>query len=93
MFIEADQIWIMQKSIEADILIMAKSCFSYVAALLSDGIKIYEEWHFPPLSSWVIRGANGKFDSEAFERQLVHYVQRGKSGESTGHQYDRVLLL
>ncbi len=32
----------MQELIEADILIIAKGCFSYCAGLISDGIKIFE---------------------------------------------------
>ena len=75
-FLDADPIWSMQEAIEADILIMAKSAFSYVSALISDGIKICEyEWHSPPLSNWVIRGPNGEFDNGAFERQLLQYVR------------------
>jgi hypothetical protein len=70
-FLDADPIWSMQEAIEADILIMAKSSFSYVAALLSGGIKIYEPFFFPPLSSWVIRGPNDEFDCRGFERQLA----------------------
>jgi hypothetical protein len=41
-FLDAEPIWSMQEIIEADILIMAKSDFSYVAAFISEGIKIYE---------------------------------------------------
>jgi hypothetical protein len=66
----------MQELIEADILIMAKSSFSYVSALLSDGIKIYEPWlGYPPLGSWVILGPNGEFDCVAFERQLLRHIE------------------
>jgi hypothetical protein len=39
-FLDADPIWTMQELIEADILIMAKSNFSYYAGVISDGIKI-----------------------------------------------------
>lgn len=43
----------------ADILITAKSCFSYCAALLSEGVVIYEPFYHKPLSSWF--DCSGKF--------------------------------
>ena len=75
-FCNADPIWSMQEAIEADILIMAKSCFSYVAALISSGIKVYEPFFFPPLTSWVIRGPKDEFDCRGFERQLLQHIDR-----------------
>jgi hypothetical protein len=75
LFIDVDPIWCMREAIEADILIMAKSCFSYVAALISDGIKIYEPWHLPPLNGWIIRDSNGGFDGAHFERQLTQHIE------------------
>jgi hypothetical protein len=39
---DVDIIWTMQELIEADVLIVAKSSFSYYAAHISDGIKIFE---------------------------------------------------
>src|SRR5579872_5027862 len=48
MFLDHDAIWTMREAIEADVLIMARSMFSYVAALLSDGIKICEDGLVPP---------------------------------------------
>jgi hypothetical protein len=70
-YVNADPIWTMQEAIEADILIMAKSTFSFVSALLSDGIKIYERFSRPPLNDWVIRGPDDEFDHTGFERQLI----------------------
>jgi len=40
--------------VSADILIMAKSAFSYTAALLSNGIKLYDKFWHKPLPSWVL---------------------------------------
>lgn len=78
-FLDADPFWSMQEIIEADILITAKSSFSYVAALISEGIKIYEPClDYPPLSSWVIRGPNGEFDCATFEHQLLRHVESRK---------------
>lgn len=47
--------------INADVLMTAKSSFSYVAALLSLGSVIYEPFWHQPLSSWTIRNSDGTF--------------------------------
>ena len=70
LFLDADAIWSMQQLIEADILIMSKSSFSYVAALISDGIKLYEPFWHSPLSPWITRTTAGKFNSSIFAQQL-----------------------
>ena len=70
LFVNADAVWTMQELIEADILIMAKSLFSYVAAALSNGIKIYDPWYLPPMAGWLSRRPCGDFDVDVFERQL-----------------------
>jgi hypothetical protein len=89
LFLDVDAVWTMQELIEADILIMAKGCFSYCAALISDGIKIFEpialsgndflpswKWRsLSPAESWVPRRADGSFDSAAFERQLLLFIR------------------
>jgi len=72
-FSNVDAIWSMQQIIEADIFIMSRSAFSYVAATISDGIKIGEDF-YPPLSGWIIVDSNGEFDRIAFERQLVQHI-------------------
>jgi hypothetical protein len=67
----------MMELIEADILLMAKGCFSYYAALISDGIKIFEPWEDsnPIMDDWVPSLVNGSFDRAAFERQLLLLMQ------------------
>lgn len=80
----------MQELIEADILIMAKGCFSYCAGLISDGIKIFEPitlsadnnlmpgwrwWYLAPTDNWLPCLADGSFDCAAFERQLLFVIQ------------------
>lgn len=40
--------------VKSDVLITAKSSFSYVAALLTDGLVYYENFWHTPLSKWVI---------------------------------------
>lgn len=50
-----DPVWTMRELIEADVLVMAKSRFSYVAGVLCDGAKIYEPYgNNPPLRGWLI---------------------------------------
>ncbi len=88
-FLDVDAVWTMQELIEADVLILAKGCFSYCAALISDGIKIFEpitlsgndflpswKWRSQSMTeSWIPSRADGSFDSTAFERQLLLVVQ------------------
>jgi hypothetical protein len=92
LFLDVDAVWTMQELIEADVLVVAKGCFSYYAALISDGIKILEpipltgndylsswKWRSVPLTdSWIPCLADGSFDSAAFERQLFLAIE-GKS--------------
>ena len=40
------------------------------AALLSDGIKLYEPWPYPPPRDWLIRDKDGYFAGDAFEQKL-----------------------
>jgi hypothetical protein len=89
LFLDVDATWTMGELIEADILIMAKGCFSYCAALISDGIKIFEpmtvsgnnalpSWKWravSPAASWVPCYADGSFDRAIFERQLLLVVR------------------
>ena len=92
LFLDVDAVWTIQELIEADVLIMAKGCFSYCAALISDGIRIFEptalsgddllpswKWRSQSITeSWIPRRADGSFDSVAFERQLF-LVIHGKA--------------
>jgi hypothetical protein len=73
-FLNADPIWTMQEAIAADILVMAKSTFSYVAALLSDGVKIYEPFAPTPPDSWLVRDSSGEFDAIAFDLQFSSLI-------------------
>jgi hypothetical protein len=75
LFLDADAVWTMQELVEADILIMAKSAFSYVAALLGDGIKICEPDSYPPLEPWLVRRPSGDFDEQSFEQQLQFLIK------------------
>ena len=86
LFLDADPLWTMQELVEADILILAKGCFSFCAGLLSDGIKLFEpvtlspgdvylpswKWRSAPLSAnWIPCQPDGSFNSETFQRQVA----------------------
>jgi hypothetical protein len=76
LFIDVDGVWTMEELIEADILIMAKSCFSFLAALYSDGIKISEPWEDSrPMEGCIRCLAHGSLDRAAFESQLFQLLQ------------------
>jgi hypothetical protein len=75
-FSDVDAIWSMQQMIAGDIFIMSKSAYSYVAATISDGIKIGEEdFRYAPLSGWIIVDSNGEFDRMAFEAELAQHIE------------------
>jgi len=48
----------------ADVLLTAKSTFSYIAALYARGIVLYEPFARRPLASWVTREKDGSFASD-----------------------------
>ena len=52
-FLNADAVWTMHKLVEADVLIVAKSNFSYYAGMISDGIKVFEPCAFPRLGDGI----------------------------------------
>jgi len=53
-----------QELVAADVLVMARSAFSYAAALLGRGIKLYDPQRHAPLSDWlVLDRASGTFDA------------------------------
>jgi hypothetical protein len=69
--LNADALWTMRQLIEADVLLMSKSSFSYVAALINAGVKLYEPCMNPGLTEWVFRRADGGFDQAACARKLL----------------------
>lgn len=75
-FLDIDAISAMQDLIEADVLIIAKSSFSYCAAYISDGIKMFEKVKDQlPVDGWLQLSQDGSFDCTAFERQLSLLIQ------------------
>tara|TARA_R110002074_G_scaffold227260_1_gene398813 strand:- start:227 stop:1189 length:963 start_codon:yes stop_codon:yes gene_type:complete len=55
----------------ADILITAKSAFSFVAGLLSDSIKIYEPFWSKPPSDWLTLDAAGQVDTDKLRQRIA----------------------
>jgi hypothetical protein len=49
---------------------MAKSSFSYVAALLSEGVRLYEPFWHRPSDDWVYLGPQTKFSDTKFMNML-----------------------
>jgi len=91
--LDADPVRTMQEMIEADVLIMAKGCFSNYAGMISDGIKLFDPaalagsrmpgwWHFSPPDDWLPCHPDGSFDHAAFERQLSCLIcAKGAEGQ------------
>jgi len=53
--------------VSADVLVMAKSSFSYSAALFSKGIIIYLPFWHKPLRDWIMVNKNDTFDKRRFK--------------------------
>lgn len=72
----------------ADLLVMAKSSFSYVAALLSQGIVVYEPFWHKPRSSWI-----GARDYSGLERRIAaSQAGRPRSRSSPNHEIGRSVI-
>jgi hypothetical protein len=87
-FLDADPIWTLQELVEADILIVAKSCFSSYAGLISDGIKICESmpgWsNFSGSDDWIACEEDGSFDGVAFARQFYLLQEAKRTSAPSG---------
>jgi hypothetical protein len=56
---------------ESDVLLTAKSTFSYVGAIYARGIVLYEPFARRPLASWITRRADGSFSEAALADRLA----------------------
>jgi hypothetical protein len=66
----------------ADLLVMAKSSFSYLAAIVGEGIKITQEF-YEPLDDWIPCDPTGAFDRQLLIDQLRgRPTGRGPTGKS-----------
>jgi hypothetical protein len=62
--------------VEADILVMSKGAFSYTAALLNDGIVLYDPQKYRALQGWVVRSPDGTFDEAEVSERLAGLFSR-----------------
>jgi hypothetical protein len=62
--------------VESDILVMSKSTFSYLAALLCGGVKIYDNFYHPPLKNWVKWSKNYNLSRKEFQESLKFLILR-----------------
>jgi hypothetical protein len=63
--------------VEADILVMSKGAFSYTAALLNDGIVLYDPQKYRALQDWGVRTPDGSFDEAEVSARLARIFTRG----------------
>ncbi len=63
-YLDSDPLETMERLIKADILLMAKSSFSQIAALMSEGIVLYEPYWQKPLLHWHVRQPDGSIDGK-----------------------------
>jgi hypothetical protein len=70
-FINEPTMTCIERLATADILVMSKSSFSYLAAILNvDGIVLYHPfWHYPA-TSWLVTKPSGEFDVDRFLGQM-----------------------
>jgi hypothetical protein len=73
--------------IAADIFLMAKSSFSYIAALLARGIVIYTPFWHAPLRQWVVAGGDGSIPRSTFQAALSRKLLL-RSVRRPQHHYD-----
>jgi hypothetical protein len=65
--------------VSADILVQAKSSFSYVAGMISTGIVLHERYATSPTGEpfyrhapgWILRDESGAFDTDALRQTLL----------------------
>ena len=83
----------LRKLATADILIMSKSSFSYVSAILNrNGIVLYHPfWHHAP-SSWITVGSDGQFDRVGL-RRAVETLANGTASASKSAKTDERIQL
>ena len=62
--LNADPLRTLQALAQADILVTAKSSFSYLAALLSGGVVIYEPFWHQPMAHWLRADRDGRVRRE-----------------------------
>lgn len=70
---DTDVFWTFHQLVEADVLMMSPSSFSYVAALISRGVKVARSpwWHhLPDTADWVLSDTHGNLRAGAVAEGL-----------------------
>ena len=73
-----DEFFTLSSLISSDILLLAKSSFSYCAGLYTDGIVVYEKFWHNPLPKWIKINDDYKFDASLFRRRLKAHLKEKK---------------
>ncbi|MBC7833415.1 MAG: hypothetical protein H7Y62_15495 [Hyphomicrobium sp.] len=63
--------------VESDILVMSKGAYSYTAAVLHEGLVLYDPQKYRPLQEWVVRAPDGTFDEALVARSLARLLGKG----------------
>ena len=56
--------------VAADVLVMARSAFSFTAAILGCGVKLYDPYAHTPLPAWIAIDRHGAFDADRLAAAL-----------------------
>jgi len=75
----------LHQMISSDVLVMAKSSLSYVAAILSPAVKIYTPFRHPPQTEWLVCNSDGLVPPrrlrEALSRAMKGRIHTSIRGE------------
>ena len=83
--LNGDALTTFHKLVTADVLVMGKSSFSYAAAILSDGVKLYAPFRHAPMADWVHYGVGTRTDANQLTEALGrHLRKRPLTGDSIG---------
>ena len=70
LYLNGNPVEAIRRLIQADILVLAKSSFSHVAGIVSEGIKIYEPSQYAPMSDWIVLDEASSFDARILQQRL-----------------------
>ena len=65
--------------VDADVLVSSKGAFSYTAAVLNEGITMYDIEKHRPLRDWIVRTPEGHFDKAHFASCIEDLLTKRKS--------------
>jgi len=84
LFLDTDIFETIYNLTQSDVLLMAKSSLSYVAALLNEGICLYEDFWHSPLPNWVRIGSPVNLATDDFRAALRARRQDDQTSRITG---------